>query len=55
MVRVGSIDFDTASNDFSDRFMFRGINDPQDLRDEIMRARDAEKTAGGRDDQGGLS
>ena len=55
MLRVGSIDFDTASNDFSDRFMFRGINDPQDLRDEIMRARDAEKTAGGRDDQGGLS
>lgn len=55
ILSVGSIDFDTASDDFSDRFRFIGVNEPQDLRDEIMRARDAEKTGGARDEQGGLA
>jgi uncharacterized membrane protein YdbT with pleckstrin-like domain len=55
ILKVGSIDFDTASDDFSDRFRFIGVNTPQNLRDAIMRARDAEKSSGRRDDQGGLA
>ncbi len=55
IVRVGSIEFDTAGDDSSDRFAFRGVNDPQDLRERIMRARDDEKAAGRYDAQGGLA
>ena len=54
ILRVGSIDFDTASDDASDRFSFNGVNGPQDLRERIMRARDDEKSAGRPDGQGGL-
>lgn len=55
ILKVGSIDFDTASDDPSDRFSFIGVNRPQDLRERIMHARDAEKTGGLRDGQGGLA
>jgi len=55
IMKVGSIDFDTASDDLSDQFSFIGVNRPQDLRDQIMHARDAEKTSGSHDGQGGLA
>ena len=46
IMKVGSIDFDTASDDASDRFSFIGVNNPQDLRERIMHAReDADKAA----------
>jgi uncharacterized membrane protein YdbT with pleckstrin-like domain len=54
IMKVGSIDFDTAGDNASDRFSFIGVNNPQDLRERIMHARDNEKTAGPRDGQGGL-
>jgi uncharacterized membrane protein YdbT with pleckstrin-like domain len=40
ILRCGSLEFDTASSgdDPTDEFNFRGVNDPQDLRDVIMRA-----------------
>ncbi len=55
MLKVGSIEFDTAGDANSDRFSFIGVNDPQDLRERIMHARDEEKSAAGRDGQGGLA
>jgi uncharacterized membrane protein YdbT with pleckstrin-like domain len=55
IMKVGSIDFDTASDDMSDRFSFHGVNNPQDLRERIMHARDAEKTTTRYDPQGGLA
>lgn len=55
MLKVGSIEFDTAGDSNSDRFSFIGVNEPQDLRERIMHARDAEKTSGAHDGQGGLA
>jgi uncharacterized membrane protein YdbT with pleckstrin-like domain len=55
ILKVGSIDFDTASDDASDKLMFTGVNDPQSLRERIMHARDDEKSAGPHDPQGGLA
>jgi uncharacterized membrane protein YdbT with pleckstrin-like domain len=55
IMKVGSIDFDTASDDASDRFSFNGVNNPQDLRERIMHARDAEKATTQYDPQGGLA
>lgn len=55
IMKVGSIEFETASDTPSDRFSFIGVNHPQSLRDRIMEARDAEKTSGIRDEQGGLA
>jgi uncharacterized membrane protein YdbT with pleckstrin-like domain len=55
LLKVGSIDFDTASDASSDRFSFIGVNRPQDLRERIMHARDAEKTSSLRNGQGGLA
>lgn len=55
IMRVGSIDFDTASNDATDAFRFAGVNDPQSLRERIMRARDSEKFARPDSGQGGLA
>jgi uncharacterized membrane protein YdbT with pleckstrin-like domain len=56
IMKVGSIDFDTASDDASDRFSFNGVNSPQDLRERIMHAREHEKTTTTRfDGQGGLA
>lgn len=55
IMRVGSIDFDTASNDPKDAFRFAGVNDPQSLRERIMHARDSEHSSGPDDAQGGLA
>jgi len=55
IMKVGSIDFDTAGDNASDRFSFIGVNNPQDLRERIMQARDDEKALGQRDGQGGLA
>jgi uncharacterized membrane protein YdbT with pleckstrin-like domain len=55
IMHVGRIDFDTAGDEASDRFAFHGVNDPQDLRERIMQARDEEKRVGARDEQGGLA
>jgi uncharacterized membrane protein YdbT with pleckstrin-like domain len=55
IMKVGSIDFDTAGDNATDRFSFIGVNDPQDLRERIMHARDDEKATGPRDGQGGLA
>ncbi|MGH2905669.1 MAG: PH domain-containing protein [Solirubrobacterales bacterium] len=54
ILRCGTIDFDTAGDSDTDQFSFIGVNNPQDLRERIMQARDAEKTAG-HDPQGGLA
>ena len=53
IVKVGSIDFDTAGES-NDNFSFIGVNNPQDLRERIMHARNAEQAAGRTDSQGGL-
>jgi len=55
IMKVGSIDFDTAGEASSDRFSFLGVNRPQDLRERIMHARDDEKTGTQHDGQGGLA
>jgi len=55
IMKVGSIGFDTAGDESSDHFSFIGVNRPQDLRERIMHARDAEKTGGRHDGQGGLA
>ena len=55
IMKVGSIEFETASDTPGDRFSFIGVNSPQSLRERIMQARDAEKTSGIRDGQGGLA
>ena len=55
IMKVGSIDFDTAGDEASDRFSFLGVNHPQDLRERIMHARDAEKALGQHNGQGGLA
>jgi len=54
ILRCGTLDFDTAGDDSDSDFAFRGVNNPQALRDEIMRARD-EQTTTVRDPQGGLA
>lgn len=56
ILQCGSLEFDTASSgdDPTDEFNFNGVNDPQDLRDQIMRARDAEQQAAAGGGQGGL-
>lgn len=55
LLKVGSIDFDTASDDASDRLIFIGVNNPQELRERIMHARNDENTVGQSDSQGGLA
>ena len=55
IMKVGTIDFDTAGEAASDRFSFVGVNNPQNLREQIMHARDDEKTASRHDGQGGLA
>jgi uncharacterized membrane protein YdbT with pleckstrin-like domain len=55
IMKVGSIDFDTAGDNAGDRFSFIGVNDPQDLRERIMHAREDEKAEGRHDPQGGLA
>jgi len=55
LMKVGSIDFDTAGDNAADRFSFIGVNNPQELRESIMHARDDEKASGQHDGQGGLA
>ncbi len=55
ILKVGSIDFDTASDDASDRFGFAGVNEPQALRERIVQARDEDLHASPPDEQGGLA
>jgi uncharacterized membrane protein YdbT with pleckstrin-like domain len=55
IMRVGVIDFDTATDDPSHDFSFTGVDNPQSLRERIMRARDNEKSALPSDGQGGLA
>jgi uncharacterized membrane protein YdbT with pleckstrin-like domain len=55
IMRVGVIDFDTATDDPSHDFSFVGVDNPQSLRERIMRARDNEKSARPADGQGGLA
>lgn len=55
MLKVGAIDFDTASDDPSDRFGFAGVNEPQALRERIVRARDESERTSPSNGQGGLA
>ena len=55
IMKVGTIDFDTAGEESADRFSFIGVNNPQNLREQIMHARDDEKTFTLYDGQGGLA
>jgi uncharacterized membrane protein YdbT with pleckstrin-like domain len=55
IMKVGSIDFDTAGDNAGDRFSFIGVNEPQELRERIMHAREDEKAEGRHDPQGGLA
>lgn len=55
IMKVGSIDFDTAGDNAADRFSFIGVNHPQELREQIMHARDDEKAVAAHDGQGGLA
>ena len=55
IMKVGSIDFDTAGDEASDRFSFHGVNNPQDLRERIMHAREDNKVGVPYDPQGGLA
>ncbi len=41
---TGTVDFDTASQDGSDRFQFFGIDGPRDVRESIARAQEARFT-----------
>lgn len=54
ILKVGAIDFDTASDDPSDRFGFAGVNEPQALRERIERARDEDRRTAPGNGQGGL-
>lgn len=54
ILKVGAIDFDTASDDPSDRFGFAGVNEPQALRERIVRARDEDRRTSPGNGQGGL-
>jgi uncharacterized membrane protein YdbT with pleckstrin-like domain len=52
LLRTGSVDFDTAGGDVSDaELRFVGINNPRDLRDQILAAVEKIRVA---DRQGGL-
>lgn len=55
ILRTGTLEFDTAGDEESDRLRFRGVNGPQLLRERIVRAQDDEKSQGGHDSQGGLA
>jgi uncharacterized membrane protein YdbT with pleckstrin-like domain len=51
LLKVGAVDFDTASDDPADQFRFYGVDDPQELRERIYRT--SQQPAAG--DQGGLA
>lgn len=54
ILRCGTLDFDTAGDASDSEFAFRGVNNPQALREQIQRSRD-QQTSGSRDPQGGLA
>lgn len=54
ILKVGQIDFDTASDDPSDRFSFSGVEGPQALRERIVHARDDNQRPETHDGQDGL-
>jgi uncharacterized membrane protein YdbT with pleckstrin-like domain len=54
ILRCGTLDFDTAGDANDSEFAFRGVNNPQALRERIQRARD-EQTTHGHDPQAGLA
>lgn len=54
ILRCGTLDFDTAGDGNDSDFAFRGVNNPQALRERIQRARD-EQTTREHDPQGGLA
>ena len=54
ILKVGTIDFDTASDDPSDRLAFAGVSEPQVLRERIVRARDETARGSTPNGQGGL-
>lgn len=56
--QCGTLDFDTAGDSGAgdDGFRFAGVNEPQDLRERIVRAREADEAGTtARGDQGGLA
>ena len=55
ILKVGAIDFDSASDDPTDRFGFAGVNEPQALRERIVQARDESRRARPADPAGGLA
>jgi uncharacterized membrane protein YdbT with pleckstrin-like domain len=54
MLRVGTMDFDTASDDPTDSFQFSGVDDPQALRERIYQAH-GNRASPPAPQQGGLS
>lgn len=54
ILKVGQIDFDTASDDPSDRFSFAGVDGPQALRERIVHARDDGQRTEPTADSGGV-
>ena len=52
IMKVGTVDFDTAGEDGRAQLRFFGVDNPQDLRDRVARANDARD--GSDDRQGGL-
>lgn len=54
ILRCGTLDFDTAGDGSDSDFAFRGVNNPQALRERIQRARD-EQTSREHDPQAGLA
>ena len=51
IMKVGTVDFDTAGEQGSAQLRFFGVDDPQDLRDRVARANEARDST---DRQGGL-
>ena len=49
LLRVGTMDFDTASDDPADKFQFYGVDDPQQLRERIYQAHRDRQPAENRD------
>lgn len=55
ILRAGTLEFDTAGDEETDRLRFRGVNNPQELRERIVRAQADDSPQDGHDNQGGLA
>jgi uncharacterized membrane protein YdbT with pleckstrin-like domain len=53
IMKVGTVDFDTAGEETRAQLRFFGVDDPQDLRDRVARANEARDDSDDR--QGGLA